>query len=171
MNMLEGLLGGGKQRSDWDDFVGRYDQGAPYDGISDDEAVRRYDQVAGQLSPQQYEQAARGAFERMSPQERLEFGRSLQQQSRQRGMDIPDFNGDGIDDRLQDSGYLAQATSRMQQRQPGGLGALLGGGGGISGMLGGGGGGGMGGMLGNPLAKAALAGVAAMAVKQMMNRR
>ena len=54
-------------------------------------------------------------------------------------------------------------TTRMRQQQPGGLGALLGGGGG--------GGGGMGDMLGNPLAKAALAGVAAMAVKQMMNRR
>ena len=173
MNMLEGLLGGGKQRSDWDDFVGRYDRGAPYDGISDDEAVRRYDQVAGQLSPQQYEQAAYGAFAWMSPQERLEFGRSLQRQSRQQGMDIPDFNGDGIDDRLQDAGYLAQVTGRMQQCQPGGLSALLGGsggGGGMGGMLGGGGGG-MGDMLGNPLAKAALAGVAAMAVKQMMNRR
>ena len=34
----------------------------------------------------------------------------------------------------------------------------------------GGGGGGMGGMLANPLAKAALAGIAAMAVKKMMSR-
>ena len=60
---------------------------------------------------------------------------------------------------------MARMTSRMRQQQPGGLGALLGGGGG------GGGGGGMGDMLGNPLAKAAMAGIAAMAVKQMMNRR
>src|SRR5688500_13705946 len=120
MNMLENLIGGGRQRTDWDDFVGRYDQGRPYDGISDDEALRRYDQVAGQLSPQQYEQAARGAFERMSPEERLDFGRTLQRQSRQRGLDIPDFNQDGIDDRLQDPDYLARATGRVQQRERGG---------------------------------------------------
>ncbi len=164
MNMLEQLMGGGKRRSDWDDFVGRYDQGAPYDGISDDEAVRRYDQVAGQLSPEQYEQAARGAFERMSPQERLEFARYLQQRSQQQGLAFPDFNQDGIDDRYQDPRRLAQVTSRMEQQQPGILGQLLGGGGG-------GGGGGAGGMLENPLAKAALAGVAAMAVKKMMSGR
>jgi hypothetical protein len=51
-------------------------------------------------------------------------------------------------------------TSRMEQQQPGILSQLLGGGGGGAGSL-----------LDNPLAKAALAGVAAMAVKQLMNRR
>jgi hypothetical protein len=72
------------------------------------------------------------------------------------------LDGDGIDDRLQDPGYLAQVTGGMQQRQPGMLEQLLGGGGG--------GGGGRGGMLSNPLAKATLAGVAAMAVKKMTGR-
>ena len=158
MNMLENLLGGGKQRSGWDDFVNRYDQGPPWVGISDEEAVQRYDQVAGRLPAGAYEEAAREGVARMSPQERLEFGRYIQQQSRQRGMDIPDFNRDGIDDRLQDPDYLAGATSRMQQRQPGMLEQMLGGGGG------------MGGMLSNPLAKAALAGIAAMAVKKMVSR-
>ncbi len=153
MNLLESILGGGKQRSDWDDFVTRYDQGPPWAGISDDEAVRRYDQVARQLPPQQYEEAARDAFDRMSPQERLAFGRELQQQSRQRGLDIPDLDGDGIDDRLQDPGYLAQVTGGMQRRQPGMLEQLLGGGGGGG---------------GNPLAKGALAGIAAMAAKRFM---
>ncbi len=57
---------------------------------------------------------------------------------------------------------LAQVTSRMEQQQPGILGQLLGGGGA---------GGGAGNMLDNPLAKAALAGVAAMAVKRMMGGR
>jgi hypothetical protein len=164
MNMLENLLGGKQQRSDWDDFVGRYDRGAPYDGISDDEATRRYDQVARGLPPQQYESAARDAFSRMSPDERLEYGRYLQQQSRSRGLDIPDFNGDGIDDRLQDPEVLARATGRVQQRDPGMLDGLLGGG------RGGGGNVGMGGMLSNPIAKAALAGIAAMAVKKMISR-
>jgi hypothetical protein len=49
----------------------------------------------------------------------------------------------------------------MEQQQPGILGQLLGGGGG----------GGAGSMLDNPLAKAALAGVAAIAVKKMMSGR
>ena len=77
MNVLESILGGDKQRSDWDDCVNRYDQGPPWAGISDDEAVRRYDQVTRQLPPQQYDEAARDAFARMSPQERLAFGREL----------------------------------------------------------------------------------------------
>ena len=164
MNLLEGLLGGGKQRSDWDDFVGRYDQGAPYDGILDREAFDRYQQVAPQLPPDVYERSAQDAFARMSPQERMEFTQYLRQRAQQQNLNFPDLNQDGIDDRVQrDPGELARMTTRMRQQQPGGLGALLGGGGG--------GGGGMGDMLGNPLAKAALAGVAAMAVKQMMNRR
>ena len=49
----------------------------------------------------------------------------------------------------------------MHQEQPGLLGQLL---------SGGGGGGEGGSMLDNPLAKAALAGVTAMAVKRMMSR-
>jgi len=52
-------------------------------------------------------------------------------------------------------------TSRMEQQQPGILGQLLGGAGGS----------GAGGMLSKPLAMAALAGVAAMAVKRMMGGR
>ena len=162
MNMLEQLMGGGKRRSDWDDFVGRYDQGAPYDGISDQEALSRYQQVAPQLPPDVYETSAQEAFARMSPQERGQFVQYLRQRAQQQHFDFPDLNQDGIDDRVQrDPRELARMTTRMRQQQPGGLGALLGGGGG----------GGMGDMLGNPLAKAALAGVAAMAVKQMMNRR
>ena len=68
-------------------------------------------------------------------------------------------------DAFQDPGYLAQVTGQMHQQQPGILGQLLGS------ALGGGGGGGSQSMLESPIAKAALAGVAAMAVKQMMGGR
>ena len=34
-NILQNILGGGRQRNDYEDFVNRYDQGAPWDGISD----------------------------------------------------------------------------------------------------------------------------------------
>jgi len=171
MDLLQGLLGG-DQRQQLEDFAGRYDQGAPWDGISDQEAVDRYRQVARSLPPDQYEIAARQSFDRLSPQQRLEFGRYLQQQAHAQG--ITDFDGDGVDDRYQDPAQLAAMTSRAEQRQPGILEQLIGGVGG--GGFGGGFGSspmaaqGGGGMLGSPIAKAALAGIAAMAVKQVVGR-
>ena len=160
MDMLAQMLGGGQRRQEYQDFVNRYDQGAPWDGISDQEALDRYQQVAPQLPPDVYQQSAQEAFSRLTPQQRLQLGQHLQQQTRQQGYNIPDLNRDGIDDRLQDPAYLAQATGQLQQQQPGILGDLLGGGGG----------GGQG-MLQNPVAKAALAGIAAVAVKKMMSGR
>ena len=54
VDLLNQLLGG-PQRPDYEDFVTRYEQGEPWDGISDDEAVRRYQQVAPGLAPDVYE--------------------------------------------------------------------------------------------------------------------
>jgi hypothetical protein len=160
MNMLQQLLGGGEQRQQYEDFTRRYDQGAPWDGISDQEALDRYQQVAPQLPPAMYQQSAQEAFSRLSPQERMQLGQYLQQQARQQNVQVADFNQDGIDDRFQDPAYLAQVTGRMDQQQPGLLGQLLGGGG-SGGQS----------MLANPIAKAALGGIAAMAVKNMMGGR
>lgn len=185
MSFLENLLGGGddNRRREFQDFTNRYEQGAPWDGISDDEAMSRYQQVAGQIPPDMYQQSAQDAFSRMGPQERLQFGQMLRQQAMQQGINFQDYDNDGRDDRYEDPSYLAQMTGQMEQRQPGILGQLLGGGGG-GGLMGGGGGGMLGaagsmlgggggaaGALGNPVAKAALAGIAAMAVKRMMNSR
>ena len=191
MDLLQNLLGGGQQRQQYQDFVNRYDRGAPYEGISGEEAYERYHQVAPQLPPDVYQDAARDAFSQMSPQERMQFGQMLQQQSRQQNVGFPDLNRDGIDDRFQDPNFLAQLTGRMHQQQPGLLEQLLGGGA-AGGLMGGGAAGGLMGMaqqmlgggtqqqmggrqpqggqnlLDNPLAKAALAGIAAMAVKRMM---
>ena len=178
MDVLQNILGGGQQRQQYQEFINRYDQGAPYDGISDEEALSRYQQVAPQLPPDVYQESAREAFARLSPQERMQLGRYLQQQTRQQGHNFPDLNRDGIDDRLQDPNYLAQVTGQMHQQQPNLLGQLLGGalGGGAmggGGTMGGamGGGGGVGDLLNNPIAKAALAGIAATAVKRMMSGR
>jgi len=160
LDFLQNLLGGGQQRQEYGDFVNRYDQGPPHEGYSNQEVLNRYSQVAPQLPPDVYQQSAQEAFARMSPQERQEFARYLQQRSQQQGLNFPDFNQDGIDDRYQDPQKLAAVTSRMEQQQPGILGQLLGGGGG-----------GAASMLDNPLAKAALAGVTAMAVKRMLGGR
>src|ERR687885_1322686 len=162
MNMLQQLLGGGQQRQEYQDFTQRYDQGAPWDGISDQEAYNRFQQVAPQLPPDVYRQSAQQAFERLDPQQRMQLGQYLQQQAQQQNFPFPHQGGM---DAFQDPGYLAQATGRLHQQQPGILGQLLGG------ALGGGGGGGGQGMLESPIAKAALAGITAMAVKQMMGNR
>ncbi len=176
MGLLQQLLGSGQE---YQDFVNRYDQGAPYDGISGQEALNRYQQIAPQLPPDVYQQSAQEAFSRMSPQDRMQLGQYLQQGAQQQGINFPDMNRDGIDDRLQDPNYLAQMAGQMHQQQPGLMSQLLGGaiGGGSQmggGMMGGGGqmgGGNIGDMLDNPIAKAALAGVAAMAAKRFLSQR
>jgi len=176
MDLLQNLLGGGQQRQQFQDFVGRYDHGAPWDGISDQEALENYRRVAPQLPPQMYQESAQEAFSRLTPQQRVQLGQFLAQQSRQQGHNFPDFNGDGIDDRYQDPRYLAQAAGQMQQQQPGLMEQLLGGalGGGMAGGMGMSGGrqtGGLGNVLSNPIAKAALAGIAATAAKRMLSGR
>ena len=85
MDILQGILGGGQQRQQFQDFTNRYDQGAPYDGISDEEALSRYQQVAPHLPPQMFQESAQEAFSRRSPHERLHLGQYLQNQRRQRG--------------------------------------------------------------------------------------
>ena len=183
MDFLGNMMGGGDRREEYRDFTNRYDEGAPYERISDEEAARRYREVAPNLPEDEYRLSAREAFERMSPEERMELGRMLREETQQRGHgDFIDRDHDGRDDRFQDPDYLAGVTSRMHQREPDLLGSLLGGamgsgGGGLmGGMMGGGmtgghGASGGGGMLGNPVAKAAVAGIAAMAAKKMMGGR
>ena len=118
-----------------------------------------------------YQQSAEEAFARMSPQDRVQFAQMMQQRA---GGQFGGFQTDDPRD-------LARMTSRFRQQggQQGGggfdLGDLFGFGGGAGGGAGGHlgasrGGGGMGDMMSNPLAKAALGGIAAMAMKRMMGR-
>lgn len=178
------------------DFVSRYEQGAPADGIDDDEVISNFQAVAGRLSPEEFEDSAAEAYERLSPEERREFAEYLKAQG-----------GDDFDP-TDDPRELARLTSRVQTQQPdglggllGGLGGLLGGGGGLGGLLGGSSGGqsqglgglldgilggqdqgqnqnqtrsqnqGQGNMLESPLVKAVLGGIAAMAMKRLMGPR
>jgi hypothetical protein len=159
MSLMDLLRPGGNRRDEYEDFVNRYEDGDPSEGYDADEARSRYDEVAGELSDDDYELSAREAFERLSPQQRRELGRMLRQEGRSRSLDLGEQDYDD-DDRYDDPSELARMSRKMRKQQAGGLGALLGGGGG----------GGLGGLLGNPVAKAALAGVAAMAAKRMFSR-
>jgi len=188
-SLLGGLFGGQdddtQSRTKAQDFINRYDQGAPHEGISGEEALNNYQAVAGRLSPQELEDSAAEAYERMSPEERRQFAQFLNERS--------SVQFDQISDDPRD---LARMTSRVQAQQPDGIAGLLGGmmGGGMGSMLGGNtsggmggmlsglmggdddrdgrqrGGGGMGDMLQNPIARAALGGIAAMAMKKMISR-
>ncbi len=155
MSLMETLQGA--KRGEYEDFSKRYEQGAPWDGIDDDEARSRYEEVSGQLSDDDYELSAREAFERLEPDQRRELARMLRQQGRSKGVSFDEYDNDD-DERDADSQHVARMARKARKQQPNGLAGLLGG------MGGGGGGNPMGGMLG----KAALGGIAAMAVKRMM---
>jgi hypothetical protein len=155
MDVLNNILGNPKTRSQYDDFIDRYQQAPPWDSINDDEAVRRYEEITPQLSDQDYEASAQAAFSKLTPEERREFSRYLRQQAQQRGM--TDFDGDGIDDRLADPTELAKRTTRVRQQDPNLLEQLMG----KSGT---------GGPLDNPLAKVIFAGITAFAASKVMGR-
>ena len=215
VGLLDQLMGGGERRQDYQDFTDRYEQGQPHEGYDDQEVASRYQEVAGEVDPETYRSSAHQAFEKMSPDDRTEYARQLNEQAGSQGIDTGVAPGGGVPGN--DPATLADMTTRVHQQSPGllggllggggsgtqgegGLGALLGGGGGLGGMLGGGGdlggmlggagglggmlggggggagGGGLGGMLGgagggNPLMRAAMAGITAFAAKQMMNRQ
>lgn len=203
--MFSGYQGNPQQAQD---FVNRYQQGAPQEGYSNQEVAQQYQQVVPQLSPEQYQQAAQQSFQNMSPDQRQQFGQLLQQQAHQQGYAMPQQQP-GM---YQDPNALAQMTTQVHQQYPSLLGGLLGGGQQMGGMQGAGGptwqtldpqtkelflkqwgnraqeewekenarnmgggggpsGGGAAGMLESPVAKAAMAGIAAMALKNMVSGR
>jgi hypothetical protein len=160
MGLLDDLMGNQQKQQEYQNFANQYDQGPAMQSVPDQEVMNRYQQVATQLPPDQYERAATQAFMRMSPEERTQFGQYVQQQTVQQGYATPAMQ-QLSPQQYQDPGALAQMATQLHQQQPGLLGQLLGGG--I-----GGGNGGSGSMLSNPIAKAALAGITAMAVKEVM---
>lgn len=174
MDSFRNLLDGDR-REELLDFAERYERGAPYNEISEEEAVSRYREVVPELSGEDYRHSAREAFSRMEPEERAEFGKQLRDQSLQHGYDFTDLDANDGEDHFRDPGYLAQVTARMRRERPDLLEGLIGdGGAGLvggmmgEGMTGGEGASGDGGMLGNPVAKAALAGIAAIGIKKIV---
>ncbi len=157
MNLFDNLFGG-QQRQEYEGFVNRYQQGHPSEGYSEEEAMQRYQTVASNVPEDVYQQSAEESFARLSPQERKEFFQFLRERAQQQqvAQNFTDFNQEGADDRYQDPHELAQLATRMRQQQPGFLEKLLGDDGGGQGML------------GNPLVKSALAGIAAMAMRKLM---
>ena len=157
MSILDDLLGGGQRQRDFKDFVNRYEQGHPSEGYSDQEVIDRYQDVAHAVPPDQYAQAAQEALARLSPEERAAFVKMLQERAQARGVALPRQMGSDPKD-------LGQVVTDLHET-PGRLRDLLGGG---SAQAQAAGSSPLAGILASPLAKAALAGIAAMVVKRVM---
>ena len=171
MDFLSNLPG--DRREDYRDFAERYDQGAPYDNISEEEVIDRYREVAPELSEEDYRDSAREAFSGITPEERAEFGRQLREESLQQGCAFPGRGADDQDERFEDPDYLARVTGRVHREQPDLLEHLLtrGSAGLMGGMIGDGMAGGEGAaggdaMMDNLVVKGVVAGIVATAVKR-----
>ena len=159
MNQLENLLGG-RLKQEVQDFTNRYQQGSPMEGYSDQEAMQHYQQIAPNLSPGAYQQAAEQMLSQMSPEQRMQLGQQLQQQAMQQGHQLPALQAGP--QQYQSPGPLAQLLTQFHQQQPGLLGQLLGGKGSQGGTTGQ--------LFDSPIAKMALAGIAAFGAKQMLGK-
>ena len=157
MGFLDELLGGGQRQKEYRDFVDRYEQGNPSEGYSDQEVLKRYGEVSHAVPPDQYAKAAQEALDKLSPEERAAFVKMLQERAVARGVTLPRKVAP-------EPKELGQVLSELHQK-PGQLRDLLGGGGAPAQA---GGPSALTNILGSPLAKAALAGIAAMVVKRVM---
>ena len=89
MGILDDLLGGGQLQKQYKDFVDRYEQGDPSQGYSDQEVLKRYGEVSHAVPPDQYAQAAQEALGKLSPEDRAEFLKMLQERAAARGVKLP----------------------------------------------------------------------------------
>ena len=162
MGILDELLAGGQRQEEYSNFVDRYEEGHPSQGYSDQEVLKRYGEVSHAVSPDQYAQAAQEALSKLSPEERAAFVKMLQDRAAASGVTLPDKVAPEPKD-------LGEVLTDLHEK-PGQLRDMLGGGavqpqGQASGSSP------ITDILSSPIAKAVLAGIAAMVVKRVMGQR
>jgi hypothetical protein len=160
MGMLDDLLGNEQLQKQYKDFVKRYEQGDPSEGYSDQEVLKRYGEVSHAVPTEQYAQAAQEALSKLSPEERAEFLKMLQERAAARGVKLPGKVASDPKD-------LGQVLTDLHEK-PGQLRDILGGGSLGQPQAQAPGSNPITDMLSSPIAKAVLAGVAAIVVKNMM---
>ena len=159
MGILDELLGGGQTQKDYRDFINRYEQGAPSEGYSDQEVLERYGEVSHAVPPDQYAQAAQEALAKLSPEERAAFLKMLLERAAAKGVTLPrqmgpepEELGEVLTDLHEKPGQLRDILGPRgappQEQAPGSNPIAD--------------------MLSSPMAKAVLAGIAAMVVKRVM---
>ena len=158
MGILDELLGGGQHQKEYRDFVNRYEQGDPSEGYSDQEVLKRYGEVSHAVPPDEYAKAAQESLSKLSPEERAAFVKMLQDRAAARGVTLP--------------GKVAPEPKELGQvltdlhKKPGQLRDMLGGDAGQASASSP-----ITDILSSPMAKAVLAGIAAMVVKRVMGAR
>ena len=151
MDQLSGLFGG-QMPSGLQNLIDQFQNGEhqQVQQAPDQQVSTSYNQVAGQLPPDQYEQAARDAFAKLTPQQRQQFLDELQSEASAQGV-----NHSVVQTASSDPSSLAAATTQLHQQQPGSLGQLFA----------------PGGQFSSPIAKLALLGITAMAAQRLTGRR
>jgi hypothetical protein len=162
MGILDDLLGNEQLQKQYKDFVKRYEQGDPSEGYSDQEVLKRYGEVSHAVPPDEYAQAAQEALGKLSPEERAEFLKMLQERAAARGVKLPGKVASDPKD-------LGEVLTDLHEK-PGQLRDILGGGNIGQPQAQASGSNPITDMLSSPMAKAVLAGIAAMVVKRMMGR-
>jgi hypothetical protein len=160
MGILDDLLGGGELQKQYKDFVKRYEQGDPSEGYSDQEVLKRYGEVSHAVPPEKYAQAAQEALGKLSPEERAEFLKMLQERAAARGVKLPGKVASDPED-------LGEVLTDLHEK-PGQLRDILGGGSVDQPQAQAPASNPITDMLSSPMAKAVLAGIAAIVVKNMM---
>jgi hypothetical protein len=160
MGILDDLLGNEQLQKQYKDFVKRYEQGDPSEGYSDQEVLERYGEVSHAVPPEQYAQAAQESLSKLSPEERAEFLKMLQERAAARGVKLPGKVASDPKD-------LGKVLTDLHEK-PGQLRDILGPGGAQDPGAQESGSNPITDMLSSPMAKAVLAGIAAIVVKRMM---
>jgi hypothetical protein len=160
MGILDELLGGGQRQKSYTDFVQRYERGNPSEGYSDEEVLERYGDVSHAVPPDQYAKAAQEALAKLSPEDRAAFLKMLQERAAARGVELPRQVAPDPKD-------LSQVLTDLHEK-PGQLRDILGGGSVSQPQEQAQASNPIGDMLSSPMAKAVLAGIAAMVVKRVM---
>ncbi|MGH2390224.1 MAG: hypothetical protein ACRDIE_18650 [Chloroflexota bacterium] len=137
----------------YQEFIDRYEQGAPWAGYTDQEVRGRYQALIPLLRPDQFAWAAERSLERFSPRNRVLFGQYIQRQALETGLRIPELEGIDAAATFRDSAMLGRVLAAIQRGRPDGLDQLLGCRGGI---------------LDSLLLKAALAGIVAEGARTLL---
>ena len=160
MGILDELLAGEQRQQEDSDCVDRYEQGHPSQGYSDQEVLERYGEVSHAVPSDHYAQAAQEALSKLSPEERAVFVKMLQDRAAARGLTLPEKVAP-------EPKELGQVLTDLHKK-PGQLRDMLGVPAQPQGQAGSNP---IGDILSSPMAKAVLAGIAAMVVKNVMRPR
>jgi hypothetical protein len=152
MGLMDSLLSSmGSGQSPLNDLVSKFERG-DHAQLDPAQVASHHDAIAKNVGSDEYQQIAGDAFAKLSPDQRAQIGDTLLQHARQQDLNAPVFSQQGGSD----PSRLAQMAGELHRQDPSLLGKLLGGGGGN--------------LLQSTAAKAALAGITAMAIKKLQRR-